>query len=133
MVSIHQLARKDSFNRLEYSKYNKKAAITSSIQKPGRVVSKKMEITEIASTLQANTMAPILAQDLRTSNPIPNKKPKKGAILMFPVGSTNQVLKYIGKNIVIPNKSKVQSTSSVWALAIVRDIANQWMDLSLQK
>jgi hypothetical protein len=87
----------------------------------------------MASTTQANKRAPVLAHDLRASRPMPNKRPKNGAILMLPVGSTNQVLKYIGKNIVMPNRSKVQITISVSTEVMVLDIADQCKDNTLQK
>ena len=78
-------------------------------------------------------MAPVLAQDLCASKPMPNKSPKNGAILMLPVGSTNQVLKYIGKNIVMPNRSKVQITISARTEVMVLDIAVLYKGNTLQK
>ena len=80
------------------------------IQNPGRVVSIKIETNDMASTTQPNIIAPVLAHDFRTSNPMPNKRPKTGAILIFPPGSTNQVLKYIGRIRVMPDKSNEQNT-----------------------
>jgi len=95
-----------------------------------------METMNMAIKPQPKTMAPVRAQCLRNSSPTPNKNPKNGAILMLPVASTNQVLKNIGKNIVMPNRIKVQSTASnnpVLGAEIVRDMKVKFLYLSVQK
>ena len=84
-----------------------------------------MDHKEIAATPQPSMSAPVLAQFFLKSKPSPNMKPKYGAILMFPVGATNQVLKNIGKKIVMPNKIrrlKKSSNSPVESAERVLDI-----------